>query len=147
MGSLAILSKFQLHRLQHLHNWGVCITASLRKYDHVSYHRCQLNWLSLPSLIKYRSLCVMHKIYYGPLNPPIIFGSSHTYSILDGLIDLSSQCIVDCLQHKNSFAMWPLIGGMICLPDVIVASTTFPSAVYDHLLTIDIENDYYDLAF
>ena len=39
-------------------------------------------WLSLPSLIKYCSLCVMHKIYYStnvPLNPPISFGSSHAY--------------------------------------------------------------------
>ena len=75
-GVLCCLS-FSLLCLQHLHNWGVHITASLRKYDHVSYHCHQLNWpwLSLPSLIKYRSLCVMHKIYYGTsvlLNPPIM---------------------------------------------------------------------------
>ena len=99
-----MLSKFQLNRLQHLHNWGVCITASLRKYDHVSYHRYQLNWLSLPSLIEYRSLCVMHKIYRDtnvPLTPPIVFGSNLT--ILVGLTDSFSQCIVDCLPPKNFF--------------------------------------------
>ena len=78
-----MLSKSQLDRLQHLLNWGVRITASLWKYDHVSYHHHQLNWLSLSSLIKYHSLCVMHKLYCGtnvPPNPPIMFGSSHTYS-------------------------------------------------------------------
>ena len=49
---------------------------------YVSYHRYQLNWLSLPSLIEYRSLCVMHKIYRDtnvPLTPPIVFGSNHAY--------------------------------------------------------------------
>ena len=33
---------------------------------------------------------------------------------LDGLIDLSGQCIVNCLLYKNSLGMWPLIGGINC---------------------------------
>ena len=31
--------------LQRLHNWGVSITASLHKFDHVSEHRANFNWL------------------------------------------------------------------------------------------------------
>ena len=78
-----MLYKFQLNCLQHLNNWG-CVSLPLYRNMTMcmSYHRYQLNWLSLPSLIKYYSLCIMHKIYYGtnvPLNPPITFGSSHAY--------------------------------------------------------------------
>jgi len=80
-GVLCCLS-LSLVILQNLHNWGVRITACLRKYDHMSHHHHQLNWLSVSSLIKYCSLCIMHKIYYHnnvPLSPPIVFGSDHTY--------------------------------------------------------------------
>ena len=76
-----MLSKVQLNRLQHLHNWGVRISAGLQKYDHLSHHRHQLNWLSVSSLLKFRSLCVMHKIYHHnnvPLDPPITFGSQNS---------------------------------------------------------------------
>ena len=101
----------------------VCNTASLQKYNHVSYHRHQLNWLSLPSLIKYHSLCVMHKIHYGtnvPLNPPITFGSSHTYST----------------RWSDRFIQ-PVYCQMSTTPNLFrhVTSTTFLSVVYDYFLT------------
>ena len=44
----------------------------------------KFHWLSIPSLVRYRSLCAMRQIYYSEhdtsLNPPITFGSSHNYN-------------------------------------------------------------------
>ena len=131
-----MLSK--LNRLQHLHNWGVRITASLRKYDHVSYHRHQLNWLSLPSLIEYPSLCVMHQIYRDtnvPLNPPIKFGSNHAYHTRwsDRFIQ-PVYCRLSATQKlfRHMTSRW-----WNELPDDIATSTTFLSTTYNYILSRD----------
>ena len=79
-----MLVKSSLQRLQWLLNWGVCITAGLRKYDHISSHRVRLRWLPVESQIEYRSLCAIHRQYSShqcvPLNPPIVFGTWYSYS-------------------------------------------------------------------
>ena len=71
-------------QLQRLHNWGMRIAASLHKVDHVSYHRRQFPFLTIPFLVRYRSLCAIRQIFYyehdTSLDPPIIFGSGHNYN-------------------------------------------------------------------
>ena len=56
----------------------------LRKYDHISSHRARLRWLPVESQIEYRSLCAIHRQYSShqcvPLDPPIVFGTQHSYS-------------------------------------------------------------------
>lgn len=46
-------------------------------------HRKNLKWLSVQSLVKYRSLCAMNQIYVGQntlLDPSISFGKQHDYN-------------------------------------------------------------------
>ena len=38
-----LLSQFDIHHLQRLHNWGIRITASLGKFDHVLEHRSKFH--------------------------------------------------------------------------------------------------------
>ena len=64
-------------------NWGVRITADLRKYNHISSNRARYRWLPVESQIEYRSLCAIHIQYNStcvPLDPPIGFGTQHNYS-------------------------------------------------------------------
>ena len=75
-----LLYQLNIHHLQCLHNWGVSITVSLQKFDHKSEHYTSFNWLTVSSLIKYRCLCALHKIYMGDgtvLDPPVVFGTNH----------------------------------------------------------------------
>ena len=133
-----MLSKSQLNRLQNLHNWGVRITACLQKYDHVSYHRHQLNWLSVSSMIRYRSLCVMHGIYHHnnvPFDPPIIFGSTHAYRTR------WSERLIQPVYCRLS-ATKTLFRHLVSrwwneLSDDLVTSPTFLSSAYDYFLTTD----------
>ena len=77
-----LLYQFDIWHLQYLLNWGIHITASIGRFDHVSEHRSKLHWLTASSLIKYHCLYTLHKIYRGDgiaLDPPITFGTSHTY--------------------------------------------------------------------
>ena len=73
------LQKCQVSRLQQLQNRAVRVTKSLRKYDRVSSHRHNLNWLPVSHQIKLRSVCVMFRYYYQrgtylQLDPPIQYG-------------------------------------------------------------------------
>ena len=85
-------------RLQRLHYWGMRIATSLQKFDHVSYHQHKFQWLSIPSLVRYRSLCAMRQIYYSEhdtfLDPPITFGSqSHLqYTIINKIYAHAERC-------------------------------------------------------
>ena len=47
------LNKSQVARLQRLQNRGIRITRCLRKYDHVTLHRRQLNWLPISHQIMF----------------------------------------------------------------------------------------------
>ena len=81
----------------------------------------------------------MYKIYYGT-NVPQLYLALAIPTVLDGLIDSSSRRIVDCLRHKNSFAMWPLIGGMICQMSLLHQ----PPFHQRFMAIFWLENDYYD---
>ena len=77
------LTQASINRLQSLQNWGVRMTKSLRKYDHISHHLSSLLWLPVNKQIRYRSLCAMHRHYVGdaiPFDPPISFGTFHDHN-------------------------------------------------------------------
>ena len=77
-------SQVSINRLQRLQNWGVRITKSLRKYDHISHHLGSLSWLPVSQHIHYQSLCAMHCHYLSdaiPFIPPITFGVHHGHNI------------------------------------------------------------------
>jgi len=48
-----MLTAAHQQRLQQMHNWGAHIPASLRKFDHVSYHWHSFHWSSLSLLVCY----------------------------------------------------------------------------------------------
>ena len=78
------LQKCQVAHLQHLQNRAIRVTKSLRKYDHVSTHRNNLNWLLISHQIKFRSICAVLCYYHQNtgcllLDPPIQFGRQHSY--------------------------------------------------------------------
>ena len=59
-----MLTMAQQQRLQRMHNWSVRIVASLRKFDHVSSHRHDFHWLSVPSLLLHITPCVLCCRYF-----------------------------------------------------------------------------------
>jgi len=83
LNTSCLLTSAHQQWLQWLYNWGVRIATSLQRFDHVSHHRHIFNWLSIPSLLKYCSLCAMQQICHlendTSLHPPIVFGSIHDY--------------------------------------------------------------------
>ena len=74
-----------LSRISRLHNRAVRMACNLRKYDHVSFHRARLRWLPVSMFIRYRSLLTMfYNCYLSKgvaLNPPILFGTQHSYEL------------------------------------------------------------------
>ena len=103
------LSKFQVHYLQNLHNWG-CVLL-------LAYGSMIVCLVTVNASISYQchpcSLCAMlmvlmfqwiRQLYLAPTMP----------TELDGLTDLSSQYIVDYLQHRNCFDIRLHVGGMSC---------------------------------
>ena len=61
----------------------MCLTCSLRKYDHVSHYRANLGWLPVSRFIQYQSLLMMFGRHYlgegVSFSPPIEFGHKHSY--------------------------------------------------------------------
>ena len=131
-----MLVKGSLQRLQRLLNWGVSITAGLRKYDHISSHRARLRWLPVESQIEYRSLCAIHRQYSShqcvPLDPPIVFGTQHSYSTrsLERFANIHC-CRLTKTQRSFRYAaaMW-----WNKLSDDIAKSRAFSGTVYRYLL-------------
>ena len=80
------LSGSQVAQLQRLQNRAIHVTKCLRKYDHVSLHYLQLNWLPISHQIMFKSSCAMYRYYhYGHqpcliFDPPIVFGAHHSYN-------------------------------------------------------------------
>ena len=111
------------------------ITASLHKFDHVSEHRANFNWLSVSSLIKYHCLCALHKIYMGDgtmLDPPVVFGTNHNYHTR------SSQKLIQPafsrLSSTKKLFRHSAVHWWNDLPDEVALSSTFLSSVYNLLL-------------
>ena len=113
---------------------GIRITASIGRFDHVSEHHSKFHWLTVSSLIKYCCLCALHKIYHGDgivLDPPIVFGTSHTY------YTWSSNRFIQPVLCKLSRTIYKkLFRHLIThwwndLPDDIVFADKFPSTLCD----------------
>ena len=74
-----------LARLVKMHNRAIRVIDGLKKFDHVSSFRRQLNWLSVDSLIQHRCNILMYRYYNSEhnncilLNPPIQFGRQSIY--------------------------------------------------------------------
>ena len=64
-----------LQCLQILQNHAVCLIFSLNKFNHVSKHYEQLQWLGLDQYIRFCLICVMFHQYHNSqailLQPPI----------------------------------------------------------------------------
>ena len=77
---------YLLARLVKMHNRAIRVIGGLKKFDHVSSFRRQLNWLSVDSLIQHRCNALMYRYYNSEhnncilLNPPIQFGRQSIYS-------------------------------------------------------------------
>ena len=135
------ISKLAVSRLQRLQNRAVRITKSLSKYDHVSHHRKTLNWLSVASLIQYRSLCSMFHQYHPShaviLDPPIVFGPQHMYCTRchEHFANLD-RCR---LSFTQNFFRYRASHWWNQLPDHVVSSTPnqFRSTVHANLLHHD----------
>jgi len=122
------LSQSDIQRIQCLHNWGIHITASIGKFDHVSEHRSKFHWLTVSSLIKYRYFCAPHKIYHGDgivLDSQIAFGTSHTYCTQT---DLFNRYYANCHKLKSYLGTWSLTGGTI-FQMISFFSDKFPSTL------------------
>ena len=127
-----LLSQFDIWHLQYLHNWGVCITASIGRFDHVSEYHSKLHWLTVSSLIKYRCLCALHKIYHGDgivLDPPITFGTSNTYCTRSSNRFIQPEL---CRQsHTKKLFRHSVTHWWNDLPEDVLFSHKFPSTLYD----------------
>ena len=115
------------------------IIASLHKFDHVSEHRANFDWLSVSSLIKYCCLCALYKIYMGDgtmLDPPVVFGTNHKYHTRSSQKFIQPAfCRLSSTKKlfRHSAAHW-----WNDLPDEVALSSTFPSSVYNLLLCNDV---------
>ena len=80
------LNKSQVACLQRLQNRAIRVTKCLRKYDHVSLHCLQLNWLPISHQIMFKPSCAMYRYYHDghqpclTFDPPIVFGACHSYN-------------------------------------------------------------------
>ena len=66
------LSGSIIQHVQRLLNWGIRITASLRKFAHVSAHRTRFRWLPVTSLVTsltvhYQKFADVHSLLYALL--------------------------------------------------------------------------------
>ena len=129
------LSKYSLQRIKYLQNRAVRLCRGLHKYDHVSHHYCSLNWLPFESLVQYRSLCAMYKLYrvqHLPLQPPIVFGCTHLHNTRTKLhFAQPAYCHLSfALRHFRfkSISWWN------SLPEEMIAAGNFPAELFSNLL-------------
>ena len=80
-----------LSRISRLQNRAVRMTCNLRKYDHISHHRGNLQWLSISSFIRYRSMLTMFDKYY--LEKELLWNLQF-YLVHSILIELDVQSIL-----------------------------------------------------
>ena len=117
--------------LQHLQNRAIRVTKSLRKYDHVSTHRNNLNWLPISHQIKFRNgypfliklnseaymLCSVIIIRTQGvccwIHPSNLVGSTLTKHVAVRTLQVL-LCVV-LLVLKDIFVLLPAPGGILCL--------------------------------
>ena len=106
------LGSILLQRLQRMQKRAVRLCYDLRKYDHVSefYHRSQ--WLPLSYFIQFKSLCLMyHQVKCIPLEPPIVFGGTTSYSTRTPVYFVNIPMFRLCFTQRF-FLIKPFNGGM-----------------------------------
>ena len=107
-----------LARLVKMHNHAIRVIGELKKFDHVSNFRRQLNWLSVDSLIQYRCDAMMYRYYNSEhnncilLNPPIQFGRQSIYSTRTCPYFVAIHCFKLSFSQSSS-ALKEYIGGTL----------------------------------
>jgi len=131
------LPQTSVNRIQKLQNWGVRMTRSLHKYDHVSHHMKSLSWLPIVHLIQYRSNCAMYHHYTNnviPLFPPVAFGCQHECDTHCPVHFANlPRCRLSSTQHffrTRGAKWWNLFPSDV----VSLGYSTFSSVVYDSLI-------------
>ena len=130
------LQQCQVSHLQHLQNRAVRVTKSLQKYDHISAHRNNLNWLPISHQIRLRSVCAMLRYYRQErkcllLDPPIQFGRQHLHQTRCRKAFASvALCCLASTKRNFRFAAttwWNLLSPLI--HDCTLNFTNFTKAV------------------
>ena len=109
------LNRSQVARLQHLQNRAIRVRKCLRKYDHVSLHRLQLNWLPISHQIMFKLSCAMYHYYhYGHqpsliFDPPTVFGAHHSYNTC--CKDSFANLLTCCFRPLKSTSVHQLLRG------------------------------------
>lgn len=76
-----------LNKLDRLLNQAIRFIFCLRKFDHISYYRKKLRWLSIPQRRKLRSLCMVFSILFDTLSPKYLkakfqfLGAAHNLNL------------------------------------------------------------------
>ena len=119
----------------------VWVTKSLRKYDHVSSHCHDLNWLSVSHQIKLRSVCATFFIITREDN---VYNWTHLFGmvgsipirlIVETILQVSHCVVLQVLRATFRFAAttwWNSLPSHIC--DCISNSGNFTKAIYEELL-------------
>ena len=120
------LQQCQVFRLQRLQNRAVRVTKSLQKYDHISAHSNNLNWLPISHQIRLRSVCAMFHYYRQGrrcllLDPPIQFGQQHLYQT-HCRKDFASVALCHLASTNRIFVLQPPPGGIcyLCLYMIVL---------------------------
>ena len=134
------LRKDQISRLQRMQNRAVRITKSLRKSDHVSAHRKDLCWLSIPDMIQLQSVAAMYHYYKRKevlkLDPPIVFGRQHSYDTRCGdyfaNICSTKLCRTRRYFRTSATSSWNSLHSTEPFPDTLTCSmfVNYAKSVY-----------------
>ena len=91
---------------------------SPHKYEHISHHYHSLKWMPFESLVQYRSLCVMYKMFkfqYVPLQPSfVLFGCTHSHWNRMTVFFVQPFA-ANCPLLRNIFEVKHQCGGMFSL--------------------------------
>ena len=122
-------------RLVRFQNRAVRLLYNLQRMDHVTEYYRYAEWLPLPQLVMYRSLCLMFYQYhcdYGrgiPLEPSIQFGNLSGYNTrTESTFAHSVRCHFSFSQHSFRFK-------------VVKSWNSLPTAIRDHLHFSDFKDD------
>ena len=94
----------------------VWVTKSLRKYDHVSSHCHDLNWLSVSHQIKLRSVCATFFIITREDN---VYNWTHLFGMVGSIpirliVEIILQVSHYVVLRERNFSLQPPPGGTLC---------------------------------
>jgi len=82
-----------------MQNRAIRITKSLHKYDHVTLHCRELNWLPISLMVQLQSIAAMSHYFQQretlQLDPPILFGHQHS----------NGTCCSDCFANPYTYQL------------------------------------------